>query len=132
MQQEGWKIGRFGDCSELVIGACIRVHKELGPGLLESAYEACLAYELTQLGLTFQRQVNVPVVYRGVALECGYRLDFVVEGQLVVELKAVEHLNAVHMAQVVTYLKLTGIRTGLLVNFHTASIRHGLRRLTLK
>jgi len=79
MQQEGWKGGRFGDCSELVIGALIQVHRALGPGLLESAYEVCIAHELSQVGLTFERQVSVPVEYRGVKLDCGYRLDFVIE-----------------------------------------------------
>jgi GxxExxY protein len=132
MQQGGWKGGRFGDCSELVIGACMRVHSELGPGLLESAYEACVAHELVELGLHFQRQVSVPVMYRNVALECGYRIDFVVEHQLVLELKAVERLLPVHIAQVITYLKLTRLPTGLLVNFHTASLRQGLRRISLK
>jgi GxxExxY protein len=132
MEQEGWKGGRFGDCSELVIGACMRVHSELGPGLLESAYETCLAYELNDLGLNFRRQVSVPAVYRNVKLECGYRIDFVVENRLVFEIKAVEHLLPVHIAQVITYLKLTRLPTGLLVNFHTASLRHGIRRITLK
>jgi GxxExxY protein len=102
MEQEGWKGGRFGDCSELVIRACLRVHSELGPGLLESAYEACLAYELNDLGLEFQRQVSVPVVYRKLKLECGYRIDFVIENRLVLEIKAVEHLLPVHIAQVIT------------------------------
>jgi GxxExxY protein len=132
MQQGGWQGGRFGDCSELVIGACMRVHSELGPGLLESAYEACLAFELNELGLQFQRQVNVPVVYRNVSIEGGYRIDFVVEKQLVVEIKAVERVLPVHVAQVITYLKLTRLPTGLLVNFHTASLRHGIRRITIK
>jgi GxxExxY protein len=132
MQQEGWKGGRFGDCSDRVIGACIEVHRNLGPGLLESAYEACLAHELQRGGLAFTRQLAVPVSYKGQALECGYRIDFVVERQLIVELKAVERILPVHLAQVVTYLKLTGISVGLLVNFHTESIRKGLRRLTHK
>ncbi len=132
MQQEGKKGGRFGDCSERVIGACIRVHKELGPGLLESAYEACLAHELALQALSFTRQVPLPVRYRGIELDCRYRIDFVVERQLIVELKAVEVILPVHLAQVVTYLKLTGLPAGLLVNFHSESLRRGLRRLSLR
>lgn len=110
----------------------MRVHSELGPGLLESAYEACLAYELNELGLQFLRQVTVPVVYRNVSLECGYRIDFVIEKQIVLEIKAVERVLPVHIAQVITYLKLTRLPTGLLVNFHTAALRQGIRRITIK
>jgi GxxExxY protein len=111
MQQEGEKAGRFGDCSEQVIGACIEVHRELGPGLLESTYEQCLAHELALRRLLFDKQIPVPVSYKGVALECGYRVDFLVEGELVVEVKAIERLLPVHEAQVITYLKLLGVRT---------------------
>lgn len=133
MEQEGEKAGRFGgDCSEDVIGACIAVHRELGPGLLESAYEQCLAYELNARRLRFEMQLAVPVRYKGVALECGYRLDFLVEGALVVEIKAIERVLPVHEAQLLTYLRLLNVRTGLLVNFHSATIKAGLRRLTLK
>lgn len=132
MEQEGGKAGRFGDCSEVVIGACIEVHCVLGPGLLESAYEQCLAHELALRGLSFQRQVSVPVEYKGLQLECGYRVDLVVEGELVVELKAVERLLPVHEAQVITYLRLMGLQAGLLVNFHAETIKRGLRRLGLK
>ena len=132
MKQEGEKAGRFGDCSAEVIGACIEVHRELGPGLLESAYEQCLAHELGLRGLCFERQISVPVRYKGVALQCGYRVDFLVEGALVVELKAVERILAVHEAQVITYLRLLGVPTGLLVNFHSDVLRSGLRRLSLK
>jgi GxxExxY protein len=124
--------GRFGDCSEQVIGACIEVHRVLGPGLLESAYEACLAHELTLRGLSFERQQSLPVSYKGVRLECGYRMDFVVHAELVVELKAVERLLPVHEAQLISYLRLTRLPAGLLVNFHAETIRRGLRRLTLK
>lgn len=132
MKQGGDEIGRFGAWSQHVIGACIEVHRELGPGLLESAYEQCLAYELSLRRLRFERQVPLPVRYKGVALACGYRVDFVVERSLVVEIKAVEQLLPVHEAQVVTYLKLLNLRTGLLVNFHSATIKRGLRRLTQK
>jgi GxxExxY protein len=131
MQQEGGKAGRFGDCSERVIGACIEVHRRLGPGLLESAYEHCVAYELGVRSLNFERQVQLPVRYKSVEIDCGYRLDFIVEGELVVELKSVERLLPVHEAQLLTYLKLTGIPAGLLVNFNTETLQRGLRRLTV-
>ncbi len=136
VQQEAGKTGRqndfLGDCSSEVIGACIEVHRRLGPGLLESAYRICLAYELSQRGLQFERERPLPVTYKEVKLECGYRLDFVVQSELIVEIKAVECLVPVHQAQLLTYLKLTGLRTGLLVNFNESVLRHGLRRLTLK
>ncbi len=114
-----------------MIGACIEVHRCLGPGLLESAYEACLAHELTLRRLSFERQVPLPVIYKGVQLECGYRMDFVVCQELVVELKAVERLLPVHEAQLISYLRLTRVPAGLLVNFHVEAIRRGLRRLSL-
>jgi len=120
---------RFGDCSERVIGACVEVHRELGPGLLESAYGQCLAYELGLRRLSFERQLRVPVLYKGVALKCDYRVDFLVERELIVEIKAVERLLPVHEAQVITYLKLLRVPAGLLVNFHSATIKKGLRRL---
>ena len=104
----------------------------LGPGLLESAYERCLAHELALRRLPFERQRPVPVEYKGVLLECGYRLDFVVNSMLVVEVKAVERLLPVHEAQLLTYLRLTGLGVGLIVNFHCETIKGGLRRLTLK
>ena len=132
MQQESGKAGRFGDCSEEVIGACIHVHRELGPGLLESAYEVCLAHELGLRRLRFERQVEVPVRYKGIALEFGYRVDFVVGRTLVVELKAVDRLLPVHQAQLLTYLRLLGLPTGLLINFHCATLKNNIRRLTLK
>ncbi len=132
MEQEGARTGRFGDCSEQVFGACIELHRVLGPGLLESAYEACLAHELALRGLCFERQKTLPVSYKGVRLECGYRMDFVVRAELVVEVKAVERLLPVHEAQLISYLRLTRLPAGLLVNFHAETIRRGLRRLTLK
>src|SRR5436190_21134619 len=131
MQQEGEKAGRFGDCSDRVIGACIEVHRCLGPGLLESAYEQCLAHEFDLRLLSADRQVHLPVRYKNVEIDCGYRLDFIIEAELIVEIKAVERLLPVHEAQLLTYLKLTGLPAGLLVNFHTETLRHGLRRLTL-
>src|SRR4030095_8855812 len=122
----------FGDCSRLVIGACIEVHRVLGPGLLESAYEQCLAQEMSLLGLRFERQRALPVIYKGTFLESGYRLDFVVEEELIVEIKAVDRLLPVHDAQALTYFKLPAIPAGLLINFPSEPIRSGLRRLTAK
>ena len=114
------------DLSERVLGACIEVHRHLGPGLLESAYKECLCHELSLTSLSFVRQRPVPVVYKGVKLDCGYRLDVVVEEKLVLELKAVDHLLPVHEAQVLTYLKLTVLDVGLLVNFNTPVLRRGI------
>ena len=132
MEQEDRKTGRFEDGSEDVIGACIEVHRHLGPGLLESAYEQCLARELALRRLRFERQRPVPVNYKGVRLDCGYRLDFVVADTFLIELKAVDRLTPVHVAQALTYLKLTGLPVALLVNFNVTTLKHGLRRLTRK
>jgi GxxExxY protein len=115
--------------STLVIGAAIDVHRALGPGLHESAYFACLARELELRGESFRAQVPVPVVYKGVHLNCGYRLDLLVENRLVVELKAVEQIHPVHFVQVLTYLRLTGHRLGLLINFNVPILRLGIRRI---
>ena len=117
--------------SEAVIGACIEVHRALGPGLLEAVYEECLCYELGLRGLGFVRQVLLPVKYKDVVLQSVYRVDVIVENRLVVELKSVDALLPVHAAQLRTYLKLTGCPTGLLVNFNVAILRHGLRRETV-
>lgn len=114
-----------------VIGAAIEVHKALGPGLLESAYGACLAAELRERGIEFQQEVPLPVRFKGHTLEVGYRLDFVVEGQVIVELKAVERIMPVHEAQLLTYLKLSSIRTGLLLNFNAPYMRDGIVRRVL-
>jgi len=103
---------RLWDLSERVLGACIEVHRHLGPGLLESAYEECLCHELSLTGLSFARQRPLPVIYKGVMLDCGYRLDVVINEKLVLELKAVDHVLPVHEAQVLTYLKLTGLDVG--------------------
>jgi len=115
--------------TESIIGAAIAVHRELGPGLLESAYERCLAYELTERGHTVRCQVPLPVRYRGVDLECGYRLDMVVDDAVILELKAVEEITPVHEAQLLSYLKLSGHRIGLLINFHVRLLRDGIKRL---
>ncbi len=117
------------EITEKIIGAAIEVHRRLGPGLMESAYEECLCYELKEDGLRFQRQVQLPVVYKGVKLEAGYRMDVVVNDAVVLELKTVDALLPVHSAQLLTYLKLSGKRVGLLINFNEAVLRKGLRRL---
>lgn len=117
--------------TDQVIGLAIDVHRGLGPGLLESAYEECLCYELQAAGLAFARQVPLPVTYKGVRLECGYRLDVVVDNCLVLELKTVERLMPVHDAQMLTYLRLGSFRTGLLLNFHASLLRDGIKRLVL-
>jgi GxxExxY protein len=114
-----------------VIGLAIEVHRGLGPGLLESAYEECLCFELKEHGLAFRRQVALPVAYKSVKLDCGYRLDMVIEDNLIVELKTVERLLPVHDAQLLTYLKLSGVRTGLLMNFNVPVLKDGIRRLVL-
>ena len=119
----------FGGCSEAVIGACIEVHRHLGPGLLESAYEHCVAHELRALGLRFERQRPVLLEYKGSRLACGYRLDLVVEEELVVEVKCVDELLPIDKAQLLTYLRLTGLPIGLLVNFRETMLKNGLRRL---
>ena len=117
--------------TEKVIGLAIEVHRQLGPGLLESAYEECLCFELAQAGFVFGRQVALPIVYKSVRLDCGYRLDIVVEKHLILELKTVERLLPIHEAQIITYLRLAGIPTGLLLNFNSAVLKHGIRRLML-
>ncbi len=115
--------------TEAIIGAAIEVHSELGPGLLESAYEECLCHELMLRGLSFKRQVELPVVYKGIKLDCGYRIDIIVEDRVVLELKTVEKLLPVHEAQLLTYLKLSGKRVGLLINFYSAVIRNSIKRM---
>jgi GxxExxY protein len=113
-----------------VIGAAIEVHRALGPGLLESAYEECLARELVLRDIRYSRQVPLPLEYKGVHLDCGYRLDLVVADRLIVELKTVEKLLPIHEAQLLTYLKMTGIKTGLLLNFNVAILKEGIKRLS--
>lgn len=114
-----------------IIGAAIEVHKALGPGLLESAYQICLAREFALRQIKFEQEKPIPVQYKGVALDCGYRLDFVVENKVVVELKAVEKAMPVHEAQLLTYLKLTGCKVGLLINFNIPVLKDGVIRLVL-
>ena len=119
------------ELTEAITGAAIEVHRVLGPGLLESAYEECLKHELTCRGLSFEAQVPLPVVYKGLELECGYWMDLVVEDTVVVELKAVEQLHPVHEAQRLTYLRLSGKRVGLLINFNVEVLKHGIVRRVL-
>ncbi len=117
--------------TEKIIGAAIEVHRTLGPGLLESAYEECLCQELETSGLAFQRQVMLPIVYKGHSVEPGFRIDVIVERQVLVELKAVAALLPVHDAQVLTYLKLSGIGKGLLMNFNAMPLKNGIKRFVV-
>ena len=112
-----------------VIGAAIEVHKTLGPGLLESAYEECLCHELNLRNISFERQKPLPVEYKGVKLDCGYRLDIVVKKEIILELKSCDQIKAIHKAQLLTYLKLTGIKYGLLINFNVPILKNGITRL---
>ena len=114
-----------------IIGAAIEVHRVLGPGLLESAYEECVAQELTVRGIPFEKQKPLPVVYKGMKLDCGYRVDLLIDGRVVVELKAVEALAPIHDAILLTYLRLSGCKIGLLINFHCAVLKDGIRRRVL-
>ena len=132
MEQKDQKVGKYEDGSETVIGALIEVHRALGPGLLESAYEACFCHELRLRGLAFERQRPVGITYKGLVIDCGYRVDVLVDDRIVVELKASERLLALHAAQILTYMKLLSISIGLLVNFNVTSLRQGLRRLSLQ
>jgi GxxExxY protein len=118
--------------TEQIIGAAVEVHRALGPGLLESAYEECLCRELQLRGLTFRRQVALSVEYKGVNLDCGYRLDLIVQNEIILELKCLERILSVHEAQLLTYLKLTGKRVGLIINFNVATlVRGGIVRKVL-
>ena len=122
---------KFDSLSNRVIGFAIEVHRELGPGLLESAYEQCLAHELKLGGIQFDRQKNLPVEYKGQKIDCGYRIDLLVEGQLILELKCVDALTSVHQAQLMTYMKLAKIKTGFLINFNVSLLKNGLKRFVL-
>ena len=119
------------ELSEQIIGAASELHRATGPGLLESAYQAFLAHEFTLRGIRFAKEVPLPVVYKDVRLDCGYRMDFVIEDRIILEVKAVEKLIAVHEAQLLTYLKMTGMRVGLMINFNSAVIRNSLIRRVL-
>jgi GxxExxY protein len=119
------------DLTREIIGAAMSIHKELGPGLLESAYQASMSHELTLRGISFQSQVELPVKYKGVSLDCGYRMDFVVDDRVVVELKSVERMHELFEAQLLTYLRLSGMHVGLLINFNVPSLRRGIVRRIL-
>jgi GxxExxY protein len=118
----------LNEITQKIIAAAISVHRELGPGLMESAYEACMAYELADQNLKFERQKALPIIYRGVQLDSGYRIDLLVEDQIIVELKAVEKMEPIHEAQILCYLKLSKCKVGLLVNFNVKVIKDGIRR----
>ena len=119
------------ELTERIIGAAIEVHRTLGPGLLESVYEECLCHELGLRDLKFERQVALPLQYKGISVSVGYRADIIVEGAILLELKAVERLLPVHEAQLLTYLRLSGMRVGLLLNFNTSVMKHGIVRRVL-
>lgn len=119
------------ELSRIIIGAAIEVHRQLGPGLLESAYEVCLEFELKQRGLAVVRQIALPVVYKDVKLDAGYRIDLIVEGKVLIEIKAVDALAPIHKAQVITYLRLKEIKLGLLINFNSVRLIDGVKRIVL-
>lgn len=120
---------RLDQITRRIIGAAIEVHKNLGPGLLESAYQACLAFELRERGFNVEEQKPLPVVYKQVKLDCGYRMDLLVENAIVVEVKAIEQITPIHEAQLLSYLRLSGRTVGLLVNFHVRVLKNGLKRI---
>ena len=119
------------EISNKIIQSAIEVHRHLGPGLLESAYEEWLCYELSRMGLSFKRQQSLPVEYKGIKLDCGYRLDLVVEEKVIVEVKSVEKLLPIHQAQLLTYLRLSELKLGLLINFNSALLKDGIKRMVL-
>ena len=123
-QEEG-----LNKITETIIGAAIDVHRALGPGLLESAYEACMVYDLIQVGMKVEQQKPLPVVYRGVKLECGYRLDLMIENEVVVEIKSIDKLLPIHKAQLMSYLKLADCKVGLLINFNVELLKDGIQRV---
>jgi len=120
------------EISEKIIGCSIEVHKSLGPGLLESAYQECLFYELQKAGLKVEKQKPLPLIYKDVKLDAGYRLDLIVDGRVIIEIKSIEVLNDIHTAQVLTYLKVSGCKVGLLINFNVLRLVDGLKRLVNK
>jgi GxxExxY protein len=120
------------ELTELIIGCAIKVHSALGPGLLESSYEACLFYELNKLGLKVERQKSLPLIYEEIKLDVGYKIDLLVEDKVIVELKTIEEFNDVHIAQLLTYLKLNNNKIGLLINFNVPLLKNGIKRLINK
>ena len=123
--------GKFKELTAAIIGAAIEVHRHLGPGLLESTYEECLHWELRERGFKVGRQLRVPLSYKGAALESNYRLDLLVDDAVIVDIKAVDHLADIHSAQLLTYLRHTGVEVGLLINFNSALLRDGIKRVVL-
>ena len=117
--------------TEEIIGAAIEVHRHLGPGLLESAYEECLCHEIKLRKMSYERQKPVPLEYKGINLDCGYRIDVIVENKVILELKCVDKIAPIHEAQLLTYLKLSGFKIGFIFNFHVAIMRDGIKRLVL-
>ena len=122
---------KLNKLSQIVIGEAIEVHKELGPGLLESAYQACLFYSLIEKGLKVEKEKPMPIKFKNVEIDCGYRIDLLVEGELVLELKSVEELNNIHFAQVMSYLKMNNFRLGLLLNFNVKYLKQGIKRIII-
>ena len=119
----------LNEITDKIIGAAINIHRELGPGLLESTYEACMVYDLTEIGLKVVQQKLLPVVYKGVKLECGYRIDLFIEDKIIVELKSVEKILPIHEAQLLSYLKLSGCKVGLLINFNVKILKNGIQKI---
>jgi GxxExxY protein len=124
-------VKNLNELTEAIIGTAMEVHRALGPGVLESTYEMCLCRELSIRGLRFERQLPIAVEYKGVKLDCGYRADLVVENVILVELKAIDSLLSIHEAQLLSYLKLSGLKIGLLINFNVELLKHGIRRRVL-
>jgi len=129
--KEGFEVRDFEPIGRSILDACYAVHTQLGAGLLESVYETCLAIEFEQRGIRFQRQVELPLVYKGIKIESAYKLDFLVDDTVVVELKAVNELLPVHEAQLMTYMKLNKTKLGYLINFNTVHLRNGVKRFVL-
>jgi GxxExxY protein len=128
---ESTEEGLHRELTEAIIGAAITVHRELGPGLLESVYEKCLAFELADRGLSVTTQKEIPVRYKNLTFDCSFRADLIVENKVLLELKSIDQLTAIHTSQVITYLKLTGLRTALLINFNVPTLKTGLKRISL-
>ena len=123
--------GIHRDLTEAIIGGAITVHRELGPGLLESVYEKCLAFELADRGLSVTTQKEIPIRYKNLTFDCSFRADLIVENKVLLELKSIDQLSPIHTSQVITYLKLTGLRTALLINFNVQILKTGLKRISL-
>ncbi|MAY83483.1 MAG: GxxExxY protein [Flavobacteriales bacterium] len=122
---------RLNEITDIILGAAINVHKELGPGLLESSYQECLYYELVSSGLLVQKEIPLPIIYKEVKLEHGYRIDLLVEKKVVVEIKSIDTIAPVHVAQILTYMRLSKTNTGLMLNFNVAKLKEGIRRFIL-